>query len=241
MPDVSKVYALPGDLCEKHGIRRYGFHGIAHKAMIRRLKELRPDSTKGGRVISIQLGSGCSITALKNGSPIDTSMGFSPLEGLVMSSRPGDIDPGIVVYLQKAAGFSIEETERLLNVSSGLLGISGISGDMRSLLESSEPSARLAIDIYCYRARKYIGAYAAALGGVDAILIGGGVGENAPVIRGKILENMEWCGMNLDESANADTIGKQGRISAHTSSAEIWVIQVDEAAVLAEETLDAMR
>jgi acetate kinase len=241
MPDVSKVYALPGDLCEKHGIRRYGFHGIAHKAMMHSFNELLPDSMKDGRVISIQLGSGCSITALKNGSPIDTSMGFSPLEGLVMSTRSGDIDPGIVVYLQKAAGFSVEEIERSLNESSGLLGISGISGDMRSLLESGEPAARLAIDIYCYRARKYIGAYAAALGGVDAILIGGGVGENAPVIRRKILENMEWCGMTLDESANADTVGRQGRISAHTGSAEIWVIQVDEAAVLAEEALDAMR
>lgn len=241
LPEISKMYALPKNLCEKYGIRRYGFHGIAHRAMSQRWKELRPDILNGGRVISLQLGSGCSITAVKEGSPIDTSMGFSPLEGLMMSTRPGDIDPGILMYLQTSKGFSVDEIDSLLNKISGLFGVSGVSGDMRMLLQSHNPYAKLAVDIYCYRARKYIGAYMAVLGGADGILFGGGVGENAPLIRKKILDTMQWCGVELDESANSDTIGKEGRVSAKNSTVDVWTIHVDESTVLAEEARALIR
>ncbi len=240
MPDVSKIYALPKDLCNEHGIKRYGFHGIAHRAMLQRLKKLRSDIGNEGKVISVQLGSGCSITAIKDGTPVDTSMGFSPNEGLVMSTRSGDIDSGVLIYLQKEAGLTAGEVDRLLNKSSGLIGVSGISGDMRVLLESDEPAARLAVNLYCYRVKKYIGAYMAALGGAEAILFGGGVGENSPVIREKILEDMKWCGISLDRHANDEAIGKEGYISSDKSLVDVMVIPVDEAVVLAKEAIKVL-
>jgi len=240
MPDVSKVYALPGVICADHGIKRYGFHGIAHRAMFQRWKELRPDLENGGRLISLQLGSGCSITAVQNGTPVDTSMGFSPLEGLMMSTRCGDIDPGVLVYLLRSAGYSIDELDTLLNKSSGLLGVSAVSGDMKAVIASQEADARFAIELYCYRAKKYIGSYMAALGGVDGIVFGGGVGENAPQIRSKILENMEWCGISLDRHANDETGGTEGSIRSDNSIVDVMVIPVDEAAVLAKEAVDLL-
>lgn len=240
MPAVSRIYALPKDLCIEHGIKRYGFHGIAHRAMLQRFKKLRPDIGNKGRVISIQLGSGCSMTAIKEGRPVDTSMGFSPNEGLVMSTRSGDIDSGVIAYLQSKAGLSIEETDKILNKSSGLIGVSGLSDDMKFLLDSDKPDARLAIELYCYRVKKYIGAYSAALGGVSAILLGGGVGENAPQIRRKILENMEWCGISLDKKANNVVVGKEGYINAENSNVDVVVIPVDEAAVMAKEALNVI-
>jgi acetate kinase len=167
-------------------------------------------------------------------------MGFSPLEGLVMATRSGDIDPGIITYIQHAENMTSEETDKMLNMSSGLLGLSGISGDMRALLESNEPAARLAIDIYSYRIRKYIGAYMAVLGGVDGILFGGGIGENAPVIREKILDGMQWLGIHLNFQNNGDIIAKEGRISTSQSQVDVWVIPIDEAAVLAEEALTVL-
>jgi acetate kinase len=241
MPDVSRMYALPKDLCSTHGVIRYGFHGIAHRAMFQRLKKLRPDISKEGKVISIQLGSGCSITAIKDGLPADTSMGFSPNEGLVMSTRSGDIDSGVLVYLENKAGLSINEIDKILNKSSGLLGVSAMSGDMKILLASDDQGARLAVELYCYRVKKYIGAYAAALGGVDAILFGGGVGENAPPVRRKILENMEWCGVSLDRKANDVVVGKEGYISSDKSMVDVLVIPVDEAAVLAKEAVNVLK
>jgi acetate kinase len=237
MPNVSKTYALPKDLCSTHDIRRYGFHGIAHRAMVKRHKELSPDNR---RIISIQLGSGCSITAVKDGQPLDTSMGFSPNEGLVMSTRSGDIDSGVLLYLAENAGLSMNEIDRMLNRSSGLLGVSDISDDMKILLESEDPGARLAVELYCYRIKKYIGAYMAALGGVDAVLFGGGVGENAPQIRKRIFENMEWCDILLDQSANESAVGKEDHISSEKSRVDVMVIPVDEAAVLAEEAVNIM-
>jgi len=191
LPEVARTYALPRDLAARHRIRRYGFHGLAHAAMGQRWRSLRTMTGGTDRVISLQLGAGCSITATEHGAVRDTSMGFSPLEGLVMATRCGDVDAGLVIHLQRQAGLSPAATDRLLNESSGLLGLSGISGDMRVLLASENPHARLAVDLYCYRARKYIGAYLAVLGGVDAILFGGGVGENAPEIRARILDGLE--------------------------------------------------
>jgi acetate kinase len=241
LPEVARTYAIPRELSLKHELRRYGFHGLAHEAMVRRWQQLRPETADRGRTISLQLGAGCSVTAVDRGTPVDTSMGFSPLEGLMMATRSGDIDPGLVTFLQRREGLTPEQTDRLLNERSGLLGVSGVSADMRELLESGDPRARLAVDLYCYRARKYLGAYLAVLGGADAILFGGGVGENAPLVRAQILENMGWAGVALESAENLAAAGVERRISRADSPVEVWVIPVDEAAILAREALAAMR
>ena len=236
LPERARRYALPRALCEKHGLRRYGFHGLAHEAMWRRWRALRPELKDGGRVISLQLGAGCSITAVEHGHPIDTSMGFTPLEGLVMATRSGDVDPGLLTFLQRADTLTSDQLEHLLTHESGLHGLAG-EGDMQALLARDDPDARLAVDVYCYRARKYIGAYFAALGGVDAILFGGGVGEHAAPIRSKILADLESLGIVLDEAANQTAVGAEARISRDDSPVAVWVIPVDEAQVLARAAL----
>lgn len=241
LPEAARTYAIPQDLAHKHGLRRYGFHGIAHQAMWRRWSELRPPTRRGGCAISLQLGAGCSITAVRDGRAVDTSMGFSPLEGLVMATRAGDVDPGALTFLARAEGLSPDRLERLLNEESGLLGLSGTSGDMRALLAADDAGARLAIDVYCYRVRKYIGAYLAALGGAEAILFGGGVGEHAPLVREKILTGLVWLGIVLDRTANHAAVGTEMRISNRCSEAEVWVISVDEAAILAQEAVAVAR
>ncbi|MEW6331337.1 MAG: acetate/propionate family kinase [Pseudomonadota bacterium] len=240
LPEAARSYAIPHDLAYKHGLRRYGFHGIAHQALWRRWRELRPDVPEGGRVISIQLGAGCSMTAVERGTPLDTSMGFSPLEGLMMATRGGDTDPGVITWLQRREVFSPEVIERLLYYNCGLQGVADES-DMRRLLARNDAEARLAIDMYCHRARKYLGAYLAVLGGAEAILFGGGVGENAPPVRRKILTNMEWAGIMFDAQANRATVGVEGCINRSQSRTEIWVIPVDEAAILAREAVAVTR
>ncbi|MFZ5875455.1 MAG: acetate/propionate family kinase [Nitrospirota bacterium] len=237
LPPVARAYAIPRDLARKHGVRRYGFHGIAHQTLWRRWRVLRPHLPEGGRVISLQLGAGCSITAVNGGRAVDTSMGFSPLEGLLMATRCGDLDPGLLLYLQRHEGMTPERLEGLLNEESGLLGVSGESADMRVLLASDTPAARLAVDLYCYRARKYLGGNLAALGGADAVLFGGGVGENAPQIREAIVANMEWAGVALDAQVNSAAAGTEACISRSDSRVQVWVIPVDEAAILAEEAV----
>lgn len=240
LPEAAATYALPRELCARLGLRRYGFHGLAHEAMGRRWRELRPEPRPGARVISLQLGAGASITATRDARAVDTSMGFSPLEGLVMATRPGDVDPGLLLHLQRSERMSAERLERLLNGESGLLGISGVSGDMRVLLESGEHAARLAIDVYCHRARKYVGAFLATLGGADALLFGGGVGENAAEVRARILEGMEWAGIVLDDERNRAARGGEARIDTGASRVEIHVIPVDEAAILAEHATSSL-
>lgn len=237
LPPEASTYAIPVSLVRRHGLKRLGFHGIAHRAMVERWGELDLNNNGKNRVISIQLGSGCSMAALQNGIPVDTSMGMTPLEGLVMATRPGDIDPGILTYLMTSGGLSVQEIDKILNESSGLQGISGISGDMKGLLESPDANAKLAVDIYCYRVRKYIGAYMAVLGGLDALLFGGGVGENAPIIREKILESMEWVGIEIDKELNYSTINRESCISKEDSEVLVWVIPVDEEIVLVREAL----
>lgn len=239
LPEAAATYALPRALTARHGIRRYGFHGLAHQAMWRRWRELKPELPAGGRVISLQLGAGCSITAIREGQAVDTSMGLSPLEGLVMATRSGDVDPGLLLFLQRAEGMTPERMERLLNEEAGLLGLSGTSGDMRALLEADDADARRAVDVYCYRARKYIGAYLAALGGADAILFGGGVGEQAPGVRARMLSGLEGLGIALDDNANRAAIGAEMCISARGSATAVWVVPVDEAAILAEAAVAA--
>lgn len=234
LPAVARDYALPLDLRRSHGIRRYGFHGIAHHAMLSRWQAGRPPEFRDSdRVISLQLGSGCSVAAMRGGRPIDTSMGFSPLEGLVMATRPGDLDPGVVLHLLRS-GVGLVALETILNQQSGLLGLSGISGDMRTLLTSSAPAAGAAVDAFCYRARKYVGAYLAALGGAEAILIGGGIGENLPDIRERILSGLEFAGLRLDQAANRNP-PMGGKVHSPDSEVAVVVVTVDEARVLAAE------
>lgn len=236
LPELARTYAIPHALAKKHGLGRYGFHGLAHQAMWLKWRELQPNIPHGGRVISMQLGAGCSITAIDNGTPRDTSMGFSPLEGLMMATRSGDIDPGLVTFLQRQENLRPEQVDQLLNENSGLLGVSGASADMRQLLGSRDEHARLAVDLYCYRVRKYLGAYLAVLGGAEAIVFGGGVGENLPAVREKILAGMAWCGIEIDSKRNHGPCGAL-RVSSQESRIEVWTIPVDEATILAQEAL----
>lgn len=228
LPAAARTYALPRELTRAHAIRRYGFHGIAHQALWR---AWQTHTGGGGRIVTLQLGAGCSAAAIANGRPLDTSMGFTPLEGLVMATRCGDVDSGLLLYLQQAAGLDAVQMEELLSRRSGLLGLAG-SADMAALLADPSPQAKLALDIYCQRIRKYIGAYAAVLGGLDGIVFGGGVGEHAPLVRARVLADMQWLGVRLDETANAAT-GASVRISAADSSCAAWVFPVDEASELA--------
>ena len=240
LPEVAKRYALPRDLSDDRRIRRYGFHGIAHEAMWRRWRALRPDLAEGGRLISLQLGGGCSITATRNGRPLDTSMGFSPVEGLVMASRSGDLDPSILPYLMRLEGWTDAQLDDLLNRRSGLLGLSGKSDDMAALLDDDSEPSRQAVALYCYRASKYIGAYLTVLGGTDGIVFGGGVGENAAAVRRRILEPLGWCGLRLDDEANDAAGGEAVCITSPDSTIPAWVVPVDESKLLAQAAVELL-
>jgi acetate kinase len=237
LPPVAAAYPLPVELCREHGLRRYGFHGIAHAAMWRRWSSLHPGLAHNGRVISLQLGAGCSATAVAQGRAIDTSMGFTPIEGLMMALRSGDIDPGLLIHLQRRAGLSVEALEDVLIHRSGLRGVSDASGDMRELLRSPDPRAALAVEMFCYRVRKYIGAYLAVLGGADAVLFGGGIGEHQPEVRQRILAGLEGLGLALDPERNAAAVGNDACISRMDSRIEVRVVPVDEERMLAEEAV----
>jgi acetate kinase len=238
LPDVASRYAIPKEVSERYGIRRFGFHGLAHGDMVRRFQALRPDVPRP-RLITLMLGGGCSATASFDGAPVDTSMGYTPLEGLVMGTRSGDIDPALPLRLQALSGQSAGEIEALLNEGSGLLGLSGRSGEMRDLAPaaaSGDQEAAFAIELFCTSVRKYIGAYLAILGSADAIVFGGGIGENMPEVRARICQGFEWAGLQLDAQANGAPNLAEARISTAGSSIDAWVMRVDEAAVIARET-----
>src|SRR5262245_14127324 len=209
LPDQAFTYASPLELSTKHSIRRYGFHGLAHQYSVLRYGELTGTVKERVNVVTIHLGNGCSACAIRSGESIDTSMGFTPLEGLVMGTRCGDLDPALVSFLAQKENVDAGEVERWLNERSGLLGLSGLSNDMRELTAASmnNARARLAVDVFCYRARKYLGAYLAVVAGANAIIFSGGIGENAPAVRQKICEGMEWFGVVLDEANNDSAIG----------------------------------
>jgi acetate kinase len=232
LPAVAATYALPAELADAAHLRRLGFHGLAHRSLWQTFTARRPE--RASRVISFQLGSGCSAAALLDGRPVDTSMGFTPLEGLVMATRCGDLDPGIVLHLLRKEGLSVEQLARILEERSGLAGVSGTDGAFPSLLASPGPAARLAVDLFCYRARKYLGAYLAVLGGADAVLLGGGVAERSLLVRERILTDLGGLGLVLDPARNQDVAG-DGRISADDSAIEVWVLPTDEEQVMAEE------
>lgn len=240
LPVVAATYPLPQRISTEYGLRRYGFHGLAHQSMLAGLSACHTGSTPPRRVISLQLGGGCSLTASLEGRALDTSMGFTPLEGLMMRTRCGDIDPGLVFHLRRQSGLSETELESLLNHDSGLLGVSGHSGDMKTLLQVDDAPSRLAVELFCYRARKYLAAYTGVLSGVDAILFGGGVGENAAAVRARILEGLEYLGIRLDPDLNAAAQGERRRISAGDSRVGVWVMPVDEGALMARQTAELL-
>jgi acetate kinase len=240
LPAHAAEYAIPHELAERHGIRRYGFHGIAHHYALSRYCVLSGIPESGATVVSLHLGNGCSATAIQKGRAVDTSMGFTPLEGLVMGTRSGDVDPAIVTFLGREGGLSLDEVEELLNKRSGLLGVSGLSQDVRDLIAAAEDGheqAHLALELFCYRAKKYLGAYLAALGGAQAVLFGGGIGEHSAWVRSRICEGMEWCGLFLDESRNGANAGFEGLISADHSNVAGYVILSDEESLIAQETV----
>lgn len=249
MPEVAKQYALPVELVERHRIRRYGFHGIAHASLADGYAAYTGYPLEETRLITLQLGNGCSVTAIAQGRSVETSMGFTPLEGLVMGTRSGDVDASIVGYLSDREKVGVAEVERWLNERSGLLGLSGRSNDMRELLRSAgqerDKRAEFAIELFCYRARKYLGAYLALLGGADAIVFGGGIGENAPEIREKICRNMEWCGLRIDSHRNREAVGlapgHAARISADGSRVAAYIVAADEETWIARETVRCLR
>lgn len=242
LPNYAASYAIPYDLQQRHKIRRYGFHGIAHQYLVSRYAEMTKTSIDQVNVITFQLGNGCSATAVKNGVSVDTSMGFTPLEGLVMGTRSGDLDPALINYLADKEGISTIDVEKILNNQSGLLGISKRSNDMRELIEYADKDeySKLAIEIFCYRARKYLGAYLASMGGAKAVIFSGGIGENAPLIREKICQNMEWCGLFIDSKKNEGSIGSEAKISSDDSSILVYVIPNDEESMIAQETVNVI-
>ncbi len=245
MPPVAYMYALPRPLYEKYRIRRYGFHGTSHRYVHGRARSLAGLDGKPSKIITAHLGNGCSITAVKDGKVVDTSMGFTPLEGLVMGTRCGDVDPSLPLLLLER-GFSAKEVNNLLQKQSGLLGLTGgKSNDMRFILDNydnpDEPFARLALDVFCYRLKKYIGAYAAVLGGLDVLVFTGGIGENAVLVRAKTCEGLEYLGIELDPIRNREGSRKEALITTDTCRAKVFVVPTDEELVIAEETVRLVR
>jgi acetate kinase len=246
LPEQAYLYALPYQLYRRHRIRRYGFHGTSHRYVAYRYRQLREIKREETNVITLHLGNGCSIAAIRGGDSVDTSMGLTPLEGLVMGTRSGDIDPAIVDFVAAKEGLTSQEVETLLNKQSGLLGISGLTNDMRELLEEAHENndrrARLAIEIFCYRARKYIGAFLAAAGGADALVFTGGIGENSAEIRTKICTGLEWIGFRLDAGRNAaHHHGREGLISKDDSPVAVYVVPTDEELLIARDTVRCVR
>jgi acetate kinase len=229
LPQTARRVPIPREW-EARGVRRYGFHGLSYAYLSRRLAELKPVG-EPRRVVFAHLGSGASLCACLDGAPVETTMGFSPLDGVVMSTRCGTIDPGVLLHLSRSAGLGADEIEDLLYHRSGLLGVSGVSGDMRDLLASPAPEAAEAVDLFVYRVVQQIGALAASLGGLDALVFSAGIGENSPEIRARVCQALEWMGVRLDPAANQ---AGPGEIGEPQSSVSVWVIPTDEEAILAE-------
>jgi acetate kinase len=230
LPPHARTYAIPRELATRHGIRRFGFHGIGHAWMLERYAALTGRPTSELNLITLQLGAGCSVAAIRQGISVDTSMGLTPLEGLMMATRSGDLDPAILSYLARAEHLTPDQVEHLLNYDSGLLGVSGLSKDMRELEQAapSDEAAELALAMFSYRARKYIGAYLAALGRVDAIIFGGGIGEHSAAMRARICDGLEALGIEFDRAGNAAPNSGERCFSTGGSSIALWVIPLNE-------------
>jgi acetate kinase len=230
-PQIAGIIPLPMSIC-KSGLKRYGFHGLSYEYVTSMLPEIAPEIANG-RIIIAHLGSGASLCAVDGGKSVDTSMSFTALDGLCMGTRPGNIDPGAVLYMFQMLGMTAKEVETILYKKSGLLGISGISNDMRELLVSTAPEARLAVDYFVYQTAKEIGALAAVLGGIDGLVFTAGIGENSPEIRKRICETSSWLGVELDNVAN---LSGGPRISTRHSKVSVWVVPTNEELMIARHT-----
>jgi len=240
IPNYAYLYGLPYTLYQRYRIRRYGFHGTSHKFVAHRAAELLNRPITDLKIITCHLGNGASITAVDKGKSVDTSMGLTPLEGLIMGTRCGDIDPAIIPFVMAKEDISIREVDAMLNKHSGVLGITGLSSDMRDLEDAAEEGderAQLALDMYCYRVRKYIGAYAAAMNGVDVIVFTAGVGENGPIPRSILCPHLTYLGAEFDPSVN-NFKGKEREISKPGSKVKLWVIPTNEELVIARDTME---
>ncbi|MDN5346597.1 MAG: acetate kinase [Clostridia bacterium] len=246
MPDYAYTYSLPYEICQKHKIRRYGFHGTSHKYVAQRAAALMKRPLEELKIITCHLGNGSSITAVKEGKSIDTSMGFTPLAGLTMGTRCGDIDPAIVTFLMMKEDYSPAEVDELLNRKSGVLGVSGLSSDFRDLekaIDEGNDRARLAWDVFVYTVKKFIGAYAAALNGLDALVFTAGLGENSPRVRADICRDMDYLGLRIDPAKN-EVHGQEKEISSPDSSVHVFVIPTNEELMIARDTraiVDSLR
>lgn len=241
MPDYAYMYALPYSLYEKYGIRRYGFHGTSHRYVSKRACEFLGVPFEEQRMITAHIGNGGSVDAIKNGKSIDTSMGMTPVEGLMMGTRSGDVDPGVLTYLMEKERLGAPGISRLVNKFSGVLGISGVSSDMREVnaaIAQGNKRAALSLDMYNYRIKKYVGAYAAILGGLDILVFTGGVGENQAITRSEVCKNMEFLGIELDEEKNASVRGIECEISKPESKVKVVIIPTDEELTIAQDTLE---
>ncbi|MGB9606246.1 MAG: acetate/propionate family kinase, partial [Bryobacteraceae bacterium] len=244
MPPKAYTYALPHGLCARYHVRRYGFHGSSHRWMAERYAQLQRRPVEEFKLITCHLGNGCSMCAIEAGRSVDTTMGMTPLEGLVMGTRSGDVDAAAILHLMQWEGLNPERMNALLNKGSGLYGISGISNDMRTLLEHAsrgDERAELAIEVFCYRIRKYLGAYYAVLNGADAVIFTGGIGENAPEIRARVCRSLDALGIALDERRNRMAVGCEMDLSADGARTRVWVIPTNEELLIARETVRALR
>jgi len=239
MPDYAYMYGIPYALYKKYGIRRYGFHGTSHRYVSKRACEILGVDYKNTKIVTCHLGNGASVAAIKNGESVDTSMGFTPLEGLIMGTRAGDLDIGAVTYIMEKEKIGVKTASTLFNKHSGMLGITGISSDARDIenafIEGNE-RARLAMEMYDYRIRKYIGAYAAAMGGIDILLFTGGIGENSDLTRAGICKDLEFLGIELDESINTGLRGKEKVISKEGLKVKVMVVPTNEELTIAQDT-----
>ena len=243
LPNRAKTYAIPKDLREKYSIRRYGFHGTSHEYVAQLASKYLYDNIQNLRLITCHLGNGCSLAAIEYGRSIETSMGMTPLEGLVMGTRSGDIDAGILLYLKEKEGLTIEDVDDLLNKKSGLKGLSNATNDMRDIIAASingDDDARLALQVFCHRVRKYIGAYAAVMGGVDAIIFTGGIGENSPIVRHRITQRLDFLGAIINEDKNHDvqlsTDTPIANFAMNHSRVKLLAIKTDEQYAIAQQT-----
>jgi acetate kinase len=241
IPEYAYLYALPYHLYRRHRIRRYGFHGTSHRYVAFRYRTLHGLTPEQTHVITLHLGNGCSVAAIRGGRSVDTSMGMTPLEGLVMGTRSGDLDPAVVNLIATKEGLSPHEVESLLNTQSGLLGISGLTNDMKALeqelKEHEDRRVRLAIEVFCYRARKYIGSFLASMGGAAAVIFTGGIGEHSAEIRARICAGLEFAGLQIDSAQNEKAVGREARISTDESTLHAWVIPTNEELLIARDTV----
>ena len=241
MPEEAYMYGVSYDLYEEYGIRRYGMHGTSHRFVAGEMIKLLGGNAEGTKIVTCHLGNGSSISAVKDGKCIDTTMGFTPLAGTIMGTRCGDIDPALVTYIMEKKGYSIDEVNSYLNKKCGFLGISGVSSDCRDLeaaINEGNHRAQLAIDILKYQIKKYIGSYAAAMGGLDAVVFTAGIGENTPKIRAGALSGLEFLGIELDQEVNANTMGWTGltKLSTDSSKVKVYMIPTNEELVIAQDT-----